>query len=271
MVVGKLFKPYHTQIGEDRWIAIAASEYQFIAIKKDGTLWNNGNTQIGTDNTWSKIAAGGHHSLAIKNDGTLWSWGYNYYGQLGLGHTTYSVSTPSKVGTGRSWIDVDGGDGFSIGLYGSYIYTWGENNNGQLGRDTNGGDSPNPSRIASGFYTGSSIAAGGYHSLMLKNNGTLYGCGYNGWGQLGLGDRDNRLSLTLIGSDWSKISAGYYHTLAIKNDGTLWSWGKGISNIPIKNGTDTWVAIAAGNGQSIVLTELIPNTIDSISYNIIDE
>ena len=37
-----------------------------------------------------------------------------------------------------------------------------------------------------------------YHSLILKNDGTLCGCGYNGYGQLGLGDFNNRSTFTQV-------------------------------------------------------------------------
>ena len=61
----------------------------------------------------------------------------------------------------------------------------------------------------------------------IKNNGTLWTCGYNGYGQLGLGDLTNRSSLVQVGtlSAWTQVSGGYSHTLAIQSNGTLWSWG----------------------------------------------
>ncbi len=37
------------------------------------------------DATQGAVVSGLNHNLAIKPDGTLWSWGYNYYGQLGIG------------------------------------------------------------------------------------------------------------------------------------------------------------------------------------------
>ena len=83
-----------------------------MALKNGAVLtWgNNGNNQLG-DNTFSNrltpikvlgqygtgylsgvtaIAGGNDHSLAIMNDGTVFTWGYNGYGQLGNGITTYS-------------------------------------------------------------------------------------------------------------------------------------------------------------------------------------
>ena len=66
------------------------------------------------------------------------------------------------------------------------------------------------------------------HSLILKNDGTLWGCGYNGYGQLGLGDTTNRTTFTQVttnGDDVKSIYCGGYHTLILKNDGTLWGCG----------------------------------------------
>jgi len=49
-----------------------------------------------------QVSAGGSHTLAIKSDGTLWAWGWNEYGQLGLGNTTDQHS-PVQVGTDTTW------------------------------------------------------------------------------------------------------------------------------------------------------------------------
>ena len=63
------------------------------------------------------------------------------------------------------------------------------------------------------------------HTLMLKNDGTLWGCGRNADGQLGLGDTIDRSTFTLIGintNDIKSVYCGSYHTIILKNDGTLW-------------------------------------------------
>ena len=67
-----------------------------------------------------------------------------------------------------------------------------------------------------------------YHSFILKNDGTLWSCGNNNEGQLGLGDTSYRSIFTQIttnADDIKEIYCGYNHTLILKNDGTLWGCG----------------------------------------------
>ena len=66
------------------------------------------------------------------------------------------------------------------------------------------------------------------HSLILKNDGTLWECGYNEFGQLGLGDNTNRTTFTQVTTnvgDIKQVYCGFNHTFILKNDGTLWSCG----------------------------------------------
>ncbi|MBM3207927.1 MAG: chromosome condensation regulator RCC1, partial [Chlamydiae bacterium] len=56
-------------------------------------------TQVGTSYDWDYtrgIGQGVHCVFAFKNDGSLWGWGYNYYGQLGLGDQV-SRSNPIQI------------------------------------------------------------------------------------------------------------------------------------------------------------------------------
>ncbi|NLW30475.1 MAG: hypothetical protein GXY77_03360 [Fibrobacter sp.] len=69
------------------------------------------------------------------------------------------------------------------------------------------------------------IAAGGDHSHILKNNGTLWACGYNHFGQLGNGTNDNINDPVEIMNNVADIAVGYYHSLILKSDGSLWSCG----------------------------------------------
>ena len=67
------------------------------------------------------------------------------------------------------------------------------------------------------------------YSLILKNDGTLWGCGYNGYGELGLGDTTDRTIFTQITTNTNNIKSvycGYGYTFILKTDGTLWNCGR---------------------------------------------
>jgi len=56
--------------------------------------------------------------------------------------------------------------------------------------------------------------------------------GFGGCGQLGLGDKTNRLAQMLVGAEAAfeesevlTVACGYFHTMIVKTDGTLWTFG----------------------------------------------
>jgi alpha-tubulin suppressor-like RCC1 family protein len=69
------------------------------------------------------------------------------------------------------------------------------------------------------------VAIGIYHTVFLNVNGEVYACGYGRNGQLGTGDRENRLIPTKIefpnGGIIKRIGAGYYHTLFLSETGIV--------------------------------------------------
>jgi uncharacterized repeat protein (TIGR02543 family) len=67
------------------------------------------------------------------------------------------------------------------------------------------------------------IAAGSIHSLILKNDGTVWLTGSNGNPEFGYG---TSTPIQLSGlSGFTAIAAGLYHSLFLKNDGTVWATG----------------------------------------------
>ena len=105
------------------------------------------------------------------------------------------------------------------------------------------------------------IAAGYYHTVALKADGSLWTWGS---GYLGLGDLSFATVPTPVGPDldWATVAIGGSHTLAVKMDGSLWSWGYGslglgdlwFANVPMRIGTDTdWAMVAAGVDHSLGL------------------
>jgi alpha-tubulin suppressor-like RCC1 family protein len=167
--------------------------------------------------------------MAIKNDGTVWGWGDNTYGQLG--DSTYSYRTIPVQARHLSGISaVAGGNGHSLALKNdSTVWACGLNFNGQLGQGTPGGWINTPVQvIVLGNIT--AIAAGTFHSLALRDDGTVWSWGGNAYGQLGDGtttERDTPVQVSTL-TGIIAIAAGTYHSLAVKNDGTVWAWGHNI-------------------------------------------
>src|SRR5206468_3022949 len=83
------------------------------------------------------IAAGGRHGVALAPDGSVWVWGDDTYGQLGDG-TFNSRPTPAPVLNLSGVVAVaekTGGWSMVLKADGT-VWTWGRNNDGQLGQGT---------------------------------------------------------------------------------------------------------------------------------------
>jgi alpha-tubulin suppressor-like RCC1 family protein len=181
------------------------------------------------------IAAGGFHSLALTESGEVYAWGWNEYGQLGLGDTEDRL-TPTKVeGLPRVKAVAAGYDHFLALTESGEVYACGDNVYGQLGL----GDTENrltPTKVE-GLPKVKAIAAGGIspvqsivvasHSLALTESGEVYAWGYNADGQLGLGDTEDRLTPTKVEGlpKVKAVAAGYDHSLALTESGEVYAWG----------------------------------------------
>lgn len=122
-----------------------------------------------------------------------------------------SVDTISLNGTHSAVILNDGS-----------LYTWGDNEYGQLGDGTTT-KRYKPTKI---FENVVSISMGGRHSAAITTDGSLYLWGDNRYGQLGDGTYTNSKVPKKIMSNVASVALGYYNSAAIKTDGTLYVWGR---------------------------------------------
>ncbi|MCT6874521.1 MAG: InlB B-repeat-containing protein, partial [Bifidobacterium sp.] len=91
---------------------------------------------------FTQISTGDRHTLAIGSDGNTYGWGSNDYGQLGDGTTTNQnrpilVNKPQGAPEGFTWkqVSLGGWHSAAIGSDGN-LYTWGNNQYGELGDGT---------------------------------------------------------------------------------------------------------------------------------------
>lgn len=228
--------------------AVSAGEYHSLALKDDGTIWAAGDNSYGqlgvaggdARNTFAQatgltgkfiaISAGKYHSLALKEDGTLWACGYNADGELGMGDT-FDRGEFTQVGglSGVTAIAAGGQHSLVVKNDGT-VWATGQNANGQLGT---GNYRSQPAFVQVAAIKGKAIAvaAGDTHSLVLMDDGAVWSAGGNYYGQLGLGDTNDRVSFTLVPglAAVSSIAAGGSHSLALKRDRTIWAAGSSFS------------------------------------------
>lgn len=174
---------------------------------------------------WRSVAIGSDHTCAIDTGGTAYCWGSNEYGQLGINDPSVAeVTEPRAVDTTQRFREIAAGEYHTCGVTtNSNVLCWGRNNLGQLGTGSSGGMAYAPTPIDSdlGFNR---ITAGGSHTCAIRDSSVLaapaYCWGYNGFGQLGNGNR----TLTAVPDSvrsphrFRAIVAGTYHTCGIVDD-----------------------------------------------------
>jgi alpha-tubulin suppressor-like RCC1 family protein len=167
--------------------AVAAGDSHTVVLKTDGTVWGfgwNGYGQLGIGvesvteplprqasglpNVVS-IAAGDAGSFAVASDGTAWGWGQNQFGQLGIGTTSVSQTTPAQVVSLGGVAQVDGGEWHTLfRLADGSVYAAGDNRYGQLGEGWNTipqGGSYTATPVRSSVLAATGIAATELHSV----------------------------------------------------------------------------------------------------------
>eukprot|EP00927_Polykrikos_kofoidii_P013400 TRINITY_DN15841_c0_g1_i2.p1 TRINITY_DN15841_c0_g1~~TRINITY_DN15841_c0_g1_i2.p1 ORF type:complete len:500 (+),score=76.00 TRINITY_DN15841_c0_g1_i2:248-1747(+) len=259
-----------------------------LGLLEDGSLWswgNNASGQLGDGTTTTRLASspsqvplggvelvvsGGLHSLALLEDGSLWAWGANQDGQLGNG-STQGRGRPSLVSVKGQPLEgvraIAAGRCHCLALKADgSLWTWGRNQEGQLGDGTTSNRSV-PARVLTGVRA---IAAGSCccHSFALREDGSLWAWGANEEGQLGDGTVTKRPlpAPVRILPGLQAVAAGRFHSLALREDGSLWAWGRnsdgrlgdgttsGARRIPCRV-LDSVRSAAAGGSHSLVVKE----------------
>jgi len=208
--------------------------------------------------TFKDTDVGKLFTLALTEMGDIYAWGNNAFGQLG-DFTTINKDIPNKVNlNGITFSQISAGGFHSMALSSTGdIYTWGNNEFGELGNNSTV-DLSSPTKISVSGVKFKAVSAGNYHSMALSTTGELYTWGYNSYGQLGNNSK-TRLNIptniTVDGVCFQKISAGDNHSVALSTTGDVYTWGYGLDG-------------RLGNGSST--NTLIPTIIDINGGEIIE-
>jgi alpha-tubulin suppressor-like RCC1 family protein len=282
--------------GLSRVTGIAAGSLHNLALKSDGTVWGWGFNyfgQVGLGTSGNRgnvlspvqvkglagviaVAAGGDTSYALKSDGTVWAWGYDGQGELGNGtgdESPHGAPTMAKnIGTAVA-IAAGVEHGLAV-LANGTVSAWGDNQTSELGAATT---------ATCGFYrspcsrvpvqvkgmNGVVAVSGGYgYTLALKSDGTAWGWGSDGYGELGNGSAQVSGSVKAPVKSQVQgvvaIAAGASFSLWLRSDGTLWGTGHNgdgqlgdgtfsDSVVPVQAKVSGVSTIAAGHSHSLAV------------------
>ena len=178
-----------------------------------------------------RVSCGASHAFLLFEDGSLAAYGHNDHGQLGLGNTV-DRKRFVRVPLSQRVAQVACGDWHTLIRFESgTVAACGSNSFWQLGLGDRSEHSyphftevPCPPAV--------DVACGRFHSVLRFADGKVASCGYNGNGQLGLGDCSTRATFEVVKTHSSpvvEISCGAHHTFLRHEprDGQLTLTGNG--------------------------------------------
>ncbi|MBN2504664.1 MAG: InlB B-repeat-containing protein, partial [Bacilli bacterium] len=218
------------------------NEYEVYYFAENVNLSEPGLINIDTNDFFVQISGGGDHTIALTNEGRVFTWGYNNWRQLGDG-TVLTRTSPVEItanlplNTGEKVVVVGAGSLHTVVLTSEgRIFTWGNNDYGQLGNDQTSWITIND--ITARFDLGSEervikLSVGDYHSGVITSAGRVFVWGSNSYGKLGDGTAINSLvpieitqQFSLTGDEIiSSLALGAVHSAAVTSYGRVFTWG----------------------------------------------
>ena len=233
---------------------VASSHFHSLYIDRNGSLWGVGrNThgQLGigdyedrnqsiriVESGVADVSVGAHFSMFTKTNGSLWTMGQGYWGSLG-DDSRNNQNLPVQIEENEV-------AAIATGYWSSYylktdgsLWAMGYNVHGQLGiGEINGTlestgafeqarDKAVPTQVVDSGVV--SLSAGPYHTLFIKEDGSLWGMG----GETQLGGRASRSPIKLHDTGVVYANAGSSYSSMIKADGSFWVLGNhGLGDTP---------------------------------------
>ncbi len=192
-----------------------------------------------------KLTSGQHNSVVLDKDGKVWNFGHNQYGQLGNGEKTGMDPNPYPALMIPTWgedvkiLDISAGHNHTVLLdeKGRVWYCGWDNYKlpPMPGAPVIGGkDQAVEIKFEKKIVA---IACGGWHTMALDEDGTLWAWGSNLSGQLGIKDvnvgmgpgayTDDPAKVDVLpeGMKIKSIATGGQHVAILDENGKIWTYG----------------------------------------------
>ncbi|KAF6264509.1 regulator of chromosome condensation 1/beta-lactamase-inhibitor protein II, partial [Scenedesmus sp. NREL 46B-D3] len=183
---------------------------------------------------WAAVGISESHAAGLSCEGQLYTWGANQRGQLGLGDKSPGVvDTPVAVQT-LSDLDVKSvacGLEHTVCITTKDVIAWGSNEYGQLGHGDNAPEACNHPCAIKVLHDVmvTQVTCGRFHTICVTAQSQVFAWGHNSAGQLGLTDRRDRHTPTLVDALWAlpvvQLAAGDAHSSALTSSGHMFIWG----------------------------------------------
>jgi len=282
--VGPRISKYISCFGGQQVETVAAGGASGGVVTKNGAMWNWGNKcATGRDDinlgccpffghSVAMLAFGGTSCILLTKNGDVWKCGQNDHLENPEDNTFHCVH-PRRFKCQKIEMVASGEfHKMAVDTHGT-LWTWGDNLSGEL-CDKAARATRTPVEIAPETFQGQKVAhvaGGNRYTMVVTENGALWGCGASNLGQTGLGNIDRTSIPKQVGITDSifqrfgvrMTACGQRHTLIVAMNNRLWVCGcnknmnLGIGD-PYRGDTDTCVWIPT----------LIPDTRNFTNENV---
>jgi alpha-tubulin suppressor-like RCC1 family protein len=180
------------------------------------------------------VSCGAGHKIALGADGKVYGSGNTKVGQLGLGGSSAPVIFQKELAIARFTSDkiikvATRTDASFVLTENGTIYSFGNNNHGQLGLGYMSSNVLNPTPIRASLGRIIDLKIGYHHGYVMNSDLQVFGFGQNGNGEIGTSDVSSKPIPTLFphfsGSTLKDFFPGYKHTFVRVQDGSIFCFG----------------------------------------------
>ena len=272
-----------TEIEKFRVKEVSGGGRHTVVIDLEKNVWTFGNNEYGQlglgDNETKRrvstptkipnlkakqVSVGECHTVIIDLENNVWTFGWNQWEQLGLG-INGNRKKPTQIPNIKAHQVSAGGCHTVIIDIENNVWTFGRGESGQLGLgdDENRTSVTRPTKIPN--FKARQVSAGGNHTVIIDLEDNVWTCGWNHFGQLGLGDNKHRKKPTQVPNIKAlQVSAGGYYTVMIDIGNNVWTFGSnkfgqlGLGdtqdrNVPIKIPNLKAEQVSAGENHTVVI------------------